>query len=65
MGQHSEGFDMLYLMGILHLLYILVCRQHMGLQNSQVYIDMQLLFLYFGKQHYFHKVRDCRDQFSQ
>ena len=63
MGQHSEGFDMLCLMGILHLLYILVYRQHMGLQNNQVYIDMQQLFLYFDKQHLIHKVKGCMDQF--
>ena len=63
MGQHSEGFDMLCLMGILHLLYILVYRLHMGLQNSLEYIDMQQLFLYFDKQHLIHKVKGCMDQF--
>ena len=63
MGQHSVGFDMLCLMGILNLLYIQVYMLNMDLQNSQVYIDMQQLFLYFDKQHWIHKVRGYMDLF--
>ena len=65
MGQHNASFDMLCWMGILHWLYIQVCRQHKDLQSNLGYIDMQQPFLCFDKQHLFHKVMGCMDRFSQ